>query len=162
MYNDAVLSLEIEYYIRCSTSSVIVFSDASCLSYLHRLKDSNSRLKTASLYMSSFDRISVFHTKGAWLNFLADSLSRITAGMKIDATSSIPRKYLEQIPQIQMDPCMINPRTLFAICHEPLPEQFTNIPARYAQAYAPVEKEEDLVRMTEGETVEKSILDARI
>ena len=149
-----------EYYIRCSTSSVIVFSDASCLSYLHRLKDSNSRLKTASLYMSSFDRISVFHTKGAWLNFLADSLSRITAGMKIDATSSIPRKYLEQIPQIQMDPCMINPRTLFAICHEPLPEQFTNIPARYAQAYAPVEKEEDLVRMTEGETVEKSILDA--
>ena len=149
-----------EYYIRCSTSSVIVFSDASCLSYLHRLKDSNSRLKTASLYMSSFDRISVFHTKGAWLNFLADSLSRITAGMKIEATSSIPRKYLEQIPQIQMDPCMINPRTLFAICHEPLPEQFTNIPARYAQAYAPVKEEEDLVRMTEGETVEKSILDA--
>merc|ERR1711884_714528 len=35
-----------EYYIRCSSSVVIVFTDASCLSYLHRLKDSNSRLKT--------------------------------------------------------------------------------------------------------------------
>ena len=150
-----------EYYIRCSSSVVIVFTDASCLSYLHRLKDSNSRLKTTSLYLSSFDRIYVYHCRGAWLNFLADSLSRITAGMKMESTAAIPRKFLEKIPQIELDECMINPRTFFEICNQPLPcKMFSDIPARYTQAYAPVKTEADLVKMTEGDTVEKSILDA--
>ena len=110
--------------------------------------------------MSSFDRIYVYHCRGAWLNFLADSLSRITAGMKMESTAAIPRKFLEKIPQIELDECMINPRTFFEICNQPLPEQFSNIPARYTQAYAPVKAEEDLIKMTEGDTVEKSILDA--
>ena len=113
-----------KHWIRSCHRQVIVFTDASSLQFLHRLKDSNSRIYHFSLLLSSYDNLHIFWTKGSFLNAIADNLSRCMAGMKINDVAALPAKYVENLPPIHLSNVIITPEVVHAICQQKLPGLF--------------------------------------
>ena len=149
-----------KHWIRSCHRQVIVFTDASSLQFLHRLKDSNSRIYHFSLLLSSYDNLHIFWTKGSYLNAIADNLSRCLAGLKINNVAALPAKYVENLPPIFMRDVIIGPETLHAICQQKLPSHFSDVPERHRQQYAPMKSEKELIKLIDAAPPEKQILDA--
>ena len=149
-----------KHWIRSCHRQVIVFTDASSLQFLHRLKDSNSRIYHFSLLLSSYDNLHIFWTKGSFLNAIADNLSRCMAGMKINDVAALPAKYVENLPPIHLSNVIITPEVVHAICQQKLPGHFSDVPARHRQQYAPMKTEKEMMDLLESAPPEKQILDA--
>ena len=89
--------LEFDRLIRSCTAKVLCFSDASCLSFLHRLKTTNSRIYSIALIVASYENLSIHFSRGAFLNFVSDIMSRTLEKNQIQLEGAIDPKVLEML-----------------------------------------------------------------
>ena len=163
LYKELVACLatlrEYENYIRNSSSFSLLFSDASSLSMVTKLKHVNSRLHTFAMYLSSFPTLHIIFTPSSRLNFLCDYITKIYCGKPVKTVEAIPQKYLENIDNIKVKKNMlVNPETLHAILQSPIPEFFTNIPERRKQAFDPLFDHGDFEKLMSQRPVEEQFL----
>ena len=147
-------------YVSACQSSVVAFTDAACLQFLHRYRNTHSPLYSMSINISAFKNLYVFFSKGSWLNSLADNLSRGTAGQKIQSIAAIPKEYLENTTPLNLNGKLVTPSMLLEICSRPLPKYFSDLPARHTQAFATFKNEEDMISQLDKPPAEKEVLDA--
>ena len=163
LYKELVACLatlrEYENYIRNSSSFSLLFSDASSLSMVTKLKHVNSRLHTFAMYLSSFPTLHVIFTPSSRLNFLCDYITKIYCGKPVKTVEAIPQKYLENIDNIKVKKnTLVTPETLHAILQSPIPEFFTNIPERRKQAFDPLFDYGDFEKLMSQRPVEEQFL----
>ena len=147
-------------YVSACQSSVVAFTDAACLQFLHRYRNTHSPLYSMSINISAFKNLYVFFSKGSWLNSLADNLSRGTAGQKIQSIAALPKEYLENTTPLDLNGKFATPSMLLEICSRPLPKFFSDMPARHTQAFASFKNEEDMISQLDKPAAEKEVLDA--
>ena len=141
---------EFELLIRSCTKSVILFTDAICLSFIHRLKSINSRIYSIALIISSFENLTIRFSKGGFLNFASDLLSRVLENNSIKFDAGIDQKYLENIPVQCVDEITISPELIHKICMSPLSPDFSAIAPRRKQAFERVLTEDKMLELIKG------------
>ena len=152
---------EYELFFRNCSSFVLVWSDASSLSYITRQKFINSRLYHVSLFLSSFQNLFLKFSPGSKGNFLTDALSRAYGGIEIKDPSAIPSKLLEHNPQLNLEGLIITPRVLNQVMLSSCPRYFTEIPERRKQAFSPLMGEEELRKLINNQpNIESQFLTA--
>ena len=152
---------EFEMLIRSCTKSVILFTDAICLSFIHRLKSINSRIYSIALIISSFENLTIRFSKGGFLNFASDLLSRILENNSIKFDAAIDQKYLENIPTQCIDNVTISPELIHKICMSPLSPEFSAIAPRRKQAFERVLTEDKMLELIKGSRLpEEDLLNA--
>ena len=138
---------EYDLIIRSCTGKVILWTDASCLSFIHRLKSINSRIYSIALIVSSYNNLSIRFSKGGYLNFTSDLLSRILENNDIKFDAAIDPKCLEQIPTQFIDNTTISAETIHKICLSPLSPEFSALAIRKKQPFERVLSEDKMLEL---------------
>ena len=87
---------DLESTIRGHQSEVVILSDSISLSLLIRQKFSNNRLLEISLYLSSFNNLSIVYFPGS-AQFFADALSRQFDRVYLENKSENLSKYFGEL-----------------------------------------------------------------
>ena len=150
---------EYDMIIRSCTGKVLLFTDASCLSFIHRLKSVNSKIYTIALIVGSYSNVSVHFSRGAFLNFVSDIMSRTLENNHIQWEGAIDSKVLEQIPQQFISGVTISPELLHKICLSPLNPTFSALAVRRVQPFERILSESKMNDLFEtGRLPEEDIL----
>ena len=139
--------LEFDRLIRSCTAKVLCFSDASCLSFLHRLKTTNSRIYSIALIVASYENLSIHFSRGAFLNFVSDIMSRTLEKNQIQLEGAIDPKVLEIIPQQFLSNITIGPETIHKLCLSPLAPEFSALATRRVQPFERILTEDKMVEL---------------
>ena len=150
---------EFEHYIRNSTSTNLLFSDASSLSMVTKLQHVNSRLHSFSVYLSSFPNLFLFWSPSSRLNFLCDYITKQYCGQSVRMIEAIPQRYLENIENIKVKKTeLISPKALHSVLQARIPDYFSDIPERRKQAFDPLFDYEDFLNLLNQPPIEEQYL----
>ena len=152
---------EYDLLIRSCSAQVLMWTDCSCLAFLHRLKSVNSRIYNIALILSSYPQLSIYFSKGGYLTFTSDLLSRVLENNDIKFDGAIDPKYLEILPEQVLDKIVIDAETIHKICTAPLSPEFSALAVRRQQAYERVLTEDRMIDLLNSNRYpENCVLDA--
>ena len=152
---------EYQTLLRSCRGHTVIFTDAICLSFIHRLKNVNSRIYSVALILSSFERIKIFFTKGGYLTFVSDILSRSLEGCELEGETGLDPKLLEKLPRQFVDNVCISAETVHKICLMPLAPHYSACVSRRKQTFERVLSEEKMLQLIEtGRLPEQDLMDA--
>ena len=152
---------EYDCLLRSCTAKTLIWSDASCLSMLHRMKSINSKIYNIALILSSYPRMSIYFSKGGYMTFTCDLLSRVLENNDITFDGGIDQKYLEILPEQSVGNIVINAKAIHHICMSPLSPEFSALALRRKQPYERVMSEEKMLKLLDSSQYpEESVLNA--